>query len=121
MILICIFSVVRNTKRKRRKEQSSESFEPSGKYQEYIHKKAEYSPKSLYDVNFEKSTTEYSLETNEMSKVQCSICLLVIKDRKEIIRCPSCDIAFHKNHLYQWIVGNGTCPACKARLTISKS
>jgi len=82
--------------------------------------KVEYSPKLVYDVDFQKKDINYNLVTKEAITVTCSICLQTISKKETIIRCPSCDIAFHKNHLYQWVVGNGTCPACKARLKIQK-
>ncbi len=82
--------------------------------------KVEYSPKPVYDVDFQKKDIKYNLVTKEAITVTCSICLQTISKKETIIRCPSCDIAFHKNHLYQWVVGNGTCPACKARLKIQK-
>jgi len=82
--------------------------------------KVEYSPKPVYDVDFQKKDINYNLVTKEAIIVTCSICLQTISKKETIIRCPSCDIAFHKNHLYQWVVGNGTCPACKARLKIQK-
>ncbi|MCE7738694.1 MAG: E3 ubiquitin protein ligase [Candidatus Heimdallarchaeota archaeon] len=82
--------------------------------------KVEYSPKLVYDVDFQKKDINYNLVTREAITVTCSICLQTISKKNTIIRCPSCDIAFHKNHLYQWLVGNGTCPACNARLKIQK-
>ena len=82
--------------------------------------KVEYSPKPVYDVDFQKKDIKYNLVTKEAITVTCSICLQTISKKETIIRCPACDIAFHKNHLYQWVVGNGTCPACKARLKIQR-
>jgi hypothetical protein len=82
--------------------------------------KVEYSPNNAYPINFNKTTMNYNLVTKEAVTVSCSICMQTITDKESIIRCPSCDIAFHKNHLYQWVVGNGTCPACKVRLKIQQ-
>ncbi|OLS30291.1 MAG: hypothetical protein HeimAB125_19730 [Candidatus Heimdallarchaeota archaeon AB_125] len=82
--------------------------------------KVEYSPNHSYSINFKSTEMNYDLVTKEAVTVACSICMQTISDKESIIRCPSCDIAFHKNHLYQWVVGNGTCPACKVRLKIQQ-
>jgi hypothetical protein len=103
---------------KRKRKRKSSDFNPSQKY-EYANEKIEYNPKPTHTINFEQVPKEYDLQTTEQSKVTCSICMQIIEDHSKLIRCPVCDIAYHKNHLYQWIVGNGTCPTCKSRLKIT--
>ena len=113
------FAFIRGAmKRKRNKNNSDLS--PSYKYQ-YANEKIAYNPKPTHNINFENIPNNYNLRTTDGSKITCSICMQIIEDHSTIIRCPSCDIAYHKNHLYQWIVGNGTCPACKSRLRITSN
>ena len=94
--------------------------QPSDKYHQMQIQRAEYSPAQVYGVNFAEKVMDYNIETSDEITVTCSICLQTLEDQENLIRCPSCDIAFHKNHLYQWIVGNGNCPACKSRLKITE-
>ena len=103
---------------KRRKSRISSDFSPSEKY-EYSNKNVSYQPEPTHSINFDMKARDYELQTTESSKVKCSICMQIIEDHSKIIRCPSCDVAYHKNHLYQWIVSNGTCPICKSRLRIT--
>ncbi len=115
-IAICFRVVVR---RRRKKTVMDSIHIPSAKFQ-YLNESVSYQPQETVAINFNDAIEDYSLKTSEKSKVKCSICLQIIGDHKNLIRCPSCDIAYHKNHLYQWIVGNGTCPACKSRLRITQ-
>ncbi len=111
LYIIGSFSVFKAYKRKRAR--NSSEFELN-------RNKVEYSPNHSYKINFKSTDINYDLVTNEAVTVACSICMQTITNKENIIRCPSCDIAFHKNHLYQWVVGNGTCPACKVRLKIQQ-
>lgn len=112
-----IVAFIRSSIKKKRKRDIID-FNPSQKYQ-YANENVSYKPQPTHAVNFDNNSEDYELRTSEPSKVKCSICLQIIDDHSNLIRCPSCDIAYHKNHLYQWIVGNGTCPACKSRLRIT--
>jgi Zn finger protein HypA/HybF involved in hydrogenase expression len=78
-----------------------------------------YSPETYYPVNFSAASPEYNLVTDSDVRITCSICLQFIHTTEDIIRCPSCDIAYHKNHLYEWVKMSGICPACKAKLRIT--
>lgn len=93
-------------------------FNPSDKY-DYMNANIAYNPEPTHAIRFDSVSRDYELKTSEGSKIQCSICMQIIEKNDNIIRCPSCDVAYHKDHLYQWIVGNGTCPTCKARLRIT--
>jgi hypothetical protein len=106
--------------KRRRDEIDSSSAKPSTKYYRMQKQRATYSPDQVYGVNFAQKTKNYSVEASDGINVTCSICLQKIDTHEQLIRCPSCDIAFHKNHLYQWILGNGNCPACKSRLRITE-
>ncbi len=117
LIVGTIAAIVRAITKRRRKETALD-FNPSQKY-EYSNASVSYKPQPTHVVNFDYNPKDYEIRTSESSKVSCSICLQIIEDHSDLIRCPSCDIAYHKKHLYQWIVGNGTCPACRSRLRIT--
>jgi hypothetical protein len=108
--------VIRSVKEKKKKDNRSDV--ASDKYNAIENNTVMYSPETNYVVNFRAVTPEYNLVTDSDVKVTCSICLQVIHNQ-DIIRCPSCDIAFHKNHLYEWLKMNGKCPACKVKLRIT--
>lgn len=118
-ILIVVTGIRVNYKNKRMQLDSAVA-QPSDKYHQMQIQRAEYSPAQVYGVNFAEKVMDYNIETSDEITVTCSICLQTLEDQENLIRCPSCDIAFHKNHLYQWIVGNGNCPACKSRLKITE-
>jgi len=103
---------------KQKRKRNTMDFNPSNKYH-YANENVSYKPQPTLAVDFDHNPKNYGIKTTESSKVSCSICLQIIDDHSNLIRCPSCDIAYHKNHLYQWIVGNGTCPACRSRLRIT--
>ncbi len=103
----------------RRKKELDES-KPSLKYEQMSEHHVTYAPEQVYGVSFTQATADYSLESDEAMNVICSVCLQKITSHSDLIRCPSCDVAFHKNHLHQWIVNNNSCPACKASLRITK-
>jgi hypothetical protein len=120
IFLVIVVTGIRVNHKRKRMELDSTLAQPSEKYHHMQTQHVEYSPAQVYGVNFAEEAVDYSLETSDAIKVTCSICLQKIEDQTNMIRCPSCDIAFHKNHLYQWIVGNGNCPACKSRLKVTK-
>ena len=104
---------------KDKKKGDSEINVASEKYSIITNNTATYSPEIYYPVDFKSSTLEYKLITDSASKIICSICLQLIDTLEDIIRCPSCDIAYHKNHLYEWLKMSGNCPACKVKLRIT--
>jgi len=83
--------------------------------------KAVYQPEKTYRINFAYIPSDYRLETDENAQIRCNICLQPIYEHVSIIRCPSCDNAFHKEHLYKWITQHSSCPVCKAKLRIIES
>ncbi|MHA1345988.1 MAG: RING finger domain-containing protein [Candidatus Heimdallarchaeaceae archaeon] len=104
---------------KKKKKEKSKIVVASEKYHSIENNTVKYSPETYYPVNFKAETPEYNLVTDSEVNITCSICLQIIHSTKEIIRCPSCDIAYHKNHLYEWLKQSGNCPACKAKLRMS--
>ena len=92
---------------------------PSPKYWSQEPQSAIYEPVSDYNLQYNNSIPDYNLVTDARVQVQCAICLQTIVETEKLVRCPSCDIAFHKNHLFEWLKINGTCPACKAKLKIT--
>ncbi|NPD87664.1 MAG: E3 ubiquitin protein ligase [Asgard group archaeon] len=120
IFIVIVVTGIRVNYKKKRMNLHSTVVLPSDKYYQMQEQRAKYSPAQVYGVNFAEKILDYNVETSDEIKVTCSICLQIIDNQEHLIRCPSCDIAFHKNHLYQWIVGNGNCPACKSRLKITK-
>ncbi len=107
--------------RRRKEKKHGQMSQPSQKYNQMENQHATYNPAPVYGVNFTQLNDDFSLESDEASKVMCSICMQTISKKASLIRCPSCDVAFHKNHLQQWIVTKNNCPACKANLRITKN
>ncbi len=112
-----LWVVVRFVKKKNQKEE--DIVVASEKYTVIENNAVKYSPETYYSVNFRAASPEYNLVTDSDVKITCSICLQFILNPEDIIRCPSCDIAYHKNHLYEWVKMSGNCPACKAKLRIT--
>jgi len=111
-----LWVVIRFVNKKKREEKISVASE---KYTTIENNTVLYSPETYYPVNFRAASPEYNLVTDSDVRITCSICLQFIHTTEDIIRCPSCDIAYHKNHLYEWVKMSGICPACKAKLRIT--
>ncbi len=111
-----LWVIIRSVKNKKK---FSNILVASKKYNSLGSNTISYSPETYYPVNFKVVTPEYNLSTDSDVKITCSICLQIISTPDDIIRCPSCDIAYHKNHLYEWLKMSGDCPACKAKLRIT--
>ena len=112
-----LWGVIRFVTKKKKEEENIAV--ASEKYTAIENNAVQYSPETYYPVNFRAATLEYNLVTDSDVKITCSICLQFIDSPEDIIRCPSCDIAYHKNHLYEWLKMSGNCPACKAKLRIT--
>ncbi|MBY8999779.1 MAG: hypothetical protein KGD64_02590 [Candidatus Heimdallarchaeota archaeon] len=110
-----IFWVITRTIKEKR-IRSNNLLVPSEKYMNYSTNSVSYSPESYYQVDFKNNAHDYKLITDAEIQIMCSVCLQIISDSNDIVRCPSCDIAFHKNHLYDWVKIRGNCPACKVNL-----
>ncbi len=48
---------------------------------------------------------------------KCSVCNRDIISGDQIVRCPSCHIPSHRDHLLEWIKIKGYCPNCKEKLS----
>ncbi len=112
-----LWGLIRFGKEKKKKDNKIDV--ASEKYSAIENNTVSYSPETYYPVNFKSETPEYNLVTDSDIKIICSICLQIIQKPKDIIRCPSCDIAYHKHHLYEWLKMNRNCPTCKVKLRIT--
>ena len=113
---IFLWVVIKSVKNKKKDSKINVA---SKKYNTLGNNTVTYSPEAYYPVNFRDVTPEYNLATDSDIKITCSICLQIIHNPDDIIRCPSCDIAYHKNHLYEWLKMSGDCPICKVKLRIT--
>ncbi len=80
---------------------------------------AAYEPNPQHSANLKEIQREYNVISNGSSLVKCSICYQNIGNQ-EIERCPSCDVAFHKEHLYKWLLEKNFCPICKSNIQLTK-
>jgi len=90
----------------------------------YTSKKVDTTQKALYRPYNKTAIIEniriedFTIESQKPKLVKCAICYQSINETDELIRCPVCDAAFHKEHLYKWLIAQGTCPICKSKLKI---
>lgn len=56
--------------------------------------------------------------TVEQTSVQCSICFDEFKAAESNVRKLPCNHLFHQNCIFPWLRINGTCPVCRARLSV---
>jgi len=121
VIVLTFTLIVKEIKKSKKQSKRIELEIPSSKFHKQEEERIIYSPKSSFYVEFSDKSMDYSLVTDKSSSINCSICLQPIKLPNQLIRCPSCDVAFHKDHLYQWVAEQGTCPICKVNLRIKHS
>lgn len=50
------------------------------------------------------------------SEKRCAVCNLRLEEGEPFSRCPRCGIAYHRDHLLDWVRARGYCPACRRRL-----
>lgn len=53
---------------------------------------------------------KYSPDSQEK---KCSICLLDLEEKTQVVQCLKCDKLFHKEHFMEWLRENEVCPKCK--------
>lgn len=119
--LVIVFVIIKYSTKKDKEILSKqiiiEQNEPSAKYGK---QEAQYYPQKVYRVQMPiDDDSQFELKTEQSKNITCAICYQKITDHDKIIRCPSCDVAFHKNHLLQWVFDHQTCPVCKAKLRYS--
>jgi DNA replication ATP-dependent helicase Dna2 len=47
----------------------------------------------------------------------CIICMQIAK-KQNILRCPACDQAYHKQHLEEWLLTHETCAICQSTIKL---
>ncbi|MHA1854120.1 MAG: RING finger protein [Candidatus Heimdallarchaeaceae archaeon] len=114
--VIVVFTVIQ---RKRHTKQQLIIDLPSKSLQKIPTPTAIYKPKPQV-IKPTKENTSYELYTTQPKLITCAVCYQNIEDDRQLIRCPVCDVAFHRHHLYEWVKTNGTCPVCKAKLTVKE-
>ena len=69
------------------------------------------------------SSQEYDIKAivfEGETKEVCQICKLELRKDQMMLKCPSCEKMFHKNHLEEWLVKTDECPVCGFKLKISR-
>ncbi|KAK4486996.1 hypothetical protein RD792_006311 [Penstemon davidsonii] len=51
--------------------------------------------------------------SNEMSHIECAVCLSTLQDGEMVRTLPNCKHTFHANCIDQWLGTNSTCPNCR--------
>jgi hypothetical protein len=54
--------------------------------------------------------------TGRPLKKKCMVCGLRLVSADEIVHCPHCGNAAHKDHLLEWLHVNCSCPICRKQL-----
>ncbi len=121
IIAFTLFIVLKYSSKKEKerltKQKNIDQSIPSAKY---VKQEARYDPQTVYRIQIPvDDENKFELKTEQSNNITCVICYQNITDNNQILRCPSCDVAFHKNHLLQWVFENQKCPICKAKLRYS--
>ena len=76
------------------------------------------------EVNMGFNPQEYEIKAivfeGGISGEKCQICKLELRKDQIILKCPSCDKLFHRNHLEEWLQKTTECPVCGFKLKIRK-
>ena len=64
---------------------------------------------------------DFDLNNDYKINVKNDICIICMHkaEKENILRCPVCNQAYHKQHLEEWLLMNEICPTCQSAIKLT--